>query len=826
MHFLQDIRFAGRSFLKTPGVTIAAVLSVALGIAATTSVFTFVNAMLFRPMPVPHPDQLVALYTTEPDARYPSSFSFPEYREYRDNASGLFSDLFAYNNQSLGFSANGEKAELIWSEIVTGNYFTGLGVTPAAGRVLTPADDRIRGAHPVVVLAHAFWQRRFGGDPSIVGKTVKLTGHDFTVVGVAREGFSGTRLAGFIPDLWVPFSMIAEVTPHMNDVIEDRGNRAFDVNGRLAPGVTIDRATASLNVVAERLARDYPKTNARMGVGMVPAGNKTQPAITLLGYIPIAARTMLAVAMLVLLIACGSVANLFLARASTRRREIAMRLACGAPRRRIIGQLLTESLIVAACGGAAGLLLARWFNLFIPLLVPPLDFATMDLAYDLALDYRVLSFTASITIITGIAFGLVPALQASRVDLLTVLRARDANATGVGGGRFNLRNGLVVAQIAFSLALVVGAGMFARSMDGAQQIDPGFETRNVLLASVNVGMRDYSRENGLQFFTRAAERIRALPGVGAASFAFPLPLDAYGSTEVVVPEGYVPRRDNERLEIGFSVVGPDYFRAMGTELVSGRGFSEADTATTPHVVIVNETMARRLWPNQPVLGKRMHIGYNASSPQAQVVGVARDGKYNLLGEPPTEYFFMPFAQHYRGTATMIARTSGSPAALAAAVQREIAALDPGVPIYGVKTMPAFLNRLLSLPMSVAVIVAIFALIALVMASVGLYGVVSYSIARRTKEFGVRMAVGAGRGDVMRMVLKSGLALATVGIAIGIVAAVALMRLAASLLFGIGPTDLPTFIAATIVLALVAMVASYVPARRAVRLDPTIALRYE
>jgi predicted permease len=824
MHLFHDLRFAARSFGKTPGVTIAAVLSIALGIAATTSVFTLINAVLFRPMPVPQPEQLVALYTTEPDARYPSSFSFPDYREYRDAASGLFNDLFAYNNQSIAFSVNGEKSELIWGEIVTGNYFTGLGVTPATGRVLSPADDRVRGAHPVVVLAHAFWQRRLGGDPGIVGKIVKLTGHDFTVVGVAREGFSGTRLAGFIPDVWVPLSMAAQVTPRMERVIEERGNRAFDVNGRLAPGVTLARATASLNVVADRLARDYPKTNARMRVGMVPAGNKTQPAITLLGYIPIAARTMLAVAMLVLLIACGNVANLLLARASSRRREIAMRLACGAPRSRVIRQLLTESLVLAVLGGAVGLLLARWFNLLVPFFIPPLDFATIDFAYDFALDYRVVLFTASTTILTGVIFGLVPAFQTSRVDLVTALQARDPGSVGAGR-RVSLRNGLVVAQIAFSLALVVGAAMFVRSMEGAKRIDPGFETSNVLLVSVNVGMRGYEAERGLQFFTRAADRIRTVPGVSAASFAFPLPLDAYGSTEVVTPEGYVPRVAHERLEVGFSVVGPDYFRAMNTPLVSGRGFTETDTATTPRVVVVNDTMARRFWPKESALGKRIRIG-DEDSPQAAIVGVAKDGKYNLLGEPPTEYFFIPHAQNYRGTMTMIARTTRSPGALSAAVQREIAALDPDVPLYGVKTMPMFLNRLLSLPTSVAVIVALFALIALLMASVGLYGVVSYSIARRTREIGLRIAIGADRGDVMRMVLKNGLALTMVGVAIGTLAALALMRVAASLLYGVGPNDPATFVAGAIVLAIVALVATYVPARRAMRLDPTTALRYE
>ena len=829
MSLLNDLRFAARSFLKTPGVTIAAVLSIALGIAATTSVFTFVNAVLFRPMPVPHPEQLVALYTTEPTSIYPSAFSFPEYRDYRDASDRIFSDLFVHSGRPLGFSTRGRKSELIWGELVTGNYFRGLGIVAAAGRVLTPDDDRTVGASPVVVLSHEFWRRRFGGDPGVVGTVVKVTGHEFTVVGIARKGFSGTRFTGFIPDVWMPLSMHGQIAPALSPLLEDRAADAFDVNGRLRPGVTIEQATAAISVIADRLAKTYPKTNERRRAGMVPAGNKTQPAITLLGYVPIAARTLMAVVGLVLLIACGSVANLMLARASTRRREMAMRLACGAPRGRLIRLLLTESVVLALTGGALGLLLTRGFSRVVPLFAPQLDFPTIDFAYDLALDYRVLLFAALTTTLTGIVTGLLPALQAVKLDLVTALRARDAASTRAG--RYvNLRNGLVVAQIAFSLALVVGAGMFVRSLQTAQRLDVGFETRNVLLVSVDLNLRDYERAAGLRFFDRAVERIRALPGVVAASVGGPLPLDSYGIGTAVTAVGEAIRDEREHIEAGYSVVGPDYFRTMRTPLVTGRAFADTDTADAPHVVIVNETMARRLWPNDTansVIGRRVRLSDDsAGAVDIHVIGVARDGKYNLLGEPPTEYFFIPHAQHYRGRMTFIARTEGSPAALAPAVQREIAALDADVPIFGVRTMPLYLDRLLSLPKSAAALVGLFAFVALIMASVSLYGLVSYSTARRTKEIGVRIAVGARHVDVLWAVLKQGAAIALAGIGVGVLAALGLARLAASLLYGISPEDPTTLLAGMVLLVTIALIASYVPARRAMRLDPTRALRHE
>ncbi len=819
----QDLRYAARTFIKAPGFTLIAVLSIALGIAANTSMFTLVNAVLFKPMPVPHPEQLVALYTTEPNSRYPDAFSYPDYRDYREH-NEVFSDLFLHDGTPVSMKNSGDKAELIWSELVSGNYFTGLGVTPAAGRVLTPDDDRAEGGHPVAVLSHGFWKQRFGADPNIVGKYVRLNGHDFTVVGVAREGFSGTRFVGFIPDVWIPIAMHNQVVAGSEDWLENRGRQSFNVNGRLKPGVTIEQATSAMNTYAQQLAEAYPRTNANISVGMVPGGSKTQPALTLLGYIPIVAGLMMGIVGLVLLIACANVANLLLARASVRRREIAIRLALGAGRRRLVRQLLTESVLLSLLGGGLGLLMAQWFNELVPLTNPQLDFATIDFSYDLALDHRVLGFTVLLSALTGVIFGLLPALQASRADLVTTLKGEGPAVTS-GTRRLSLRNLLVVSQVALSLILLISAGLFIRSTRSVQEMNPGFESKRIMLASVDVGLHGYDQAKGRSFFKQIVERVKSLPGVEAASIGGPLPLDAYSNGASLTVEGAMPRYENERLSVSYSIVGPDYFQAMDTPIVEGRSFTEHDDQNAPRVVVVNETMARRFWPNESPIGKRLRLGSDRN-PYLEVVGVAKDGKYFLLGEPPTEYLFVPHSQNYDGKMTLIARTSGQPETLAEAMRQEVAGLDSELPVYGVKTMPVFLDRILSGPKSIAALATIFGVVALLMAAVGLYGVMSYSVAQRTREVGIRMALGAGTGTVLRLVLKEGLILAGAGIGIGLVAAVAISRLLGSMLYGISATDAVTFVTIPFVLALVALVASYVPARRATKVDPMVALRYE
>jgi predicted permease len=819
----QDLRYAIRTFIKAPGFTLIAVLSIALGIAANTSIFTLVNAVLFKPMPVPHPEQLAALYTTEPNSRYPGQFSYPDYRDYRDH-NEVFSDLFVHYGTPVSMKNGSDKAELIWSELVTGNYFTGLGVTPAAGRVLSPDDDRVEGGHPVAVLSDGFWRRRFAGDPGIVGKEIRLNGHEFTVIGVARQGFSGTRFVGFIPDVWMPLAMHSQIVAGSEGWFENRGGQSFNVNGRLNPGVSLEQATAAMNTYARQLAEAYPRTNANISIGMVPGGNKTQPALTLLGYIPIVAGLMMCIAGLVLLIACANVANLLLSRASVRRREIAIRLALGAGRRRLVRQLLTESLLLSLIGGGLGLLMAQWFNELVPLANPQLDFATIDFSYDLALDYRVIAFTMGLSALTGVIFGLLPALQASRTDLVTTLKGEGPAVTS-GMRRLSLRNLLVVSQVALSLILLICAGLFIRSTRNVQEMNPGFESKRIMLASVDVGLQGYDETRGRGFFKQLVERIESLPGVEAASIGGPLPLDAYNNGANLFIEGYVPRYENERIEVGYSIVGHNYFQAMNTPIVKGRAFIEHDEQTSPRVAVVNETLAKRFWPNESPIGKRVQLG-KPGSPYLEVVGVAMDGKYILLGEPPTEYMFLPHAQNYDGKMTVIARTSGNPENLAEAIRQEVAKLDSELPVYGVKTMPKFLDRILSGPKSIAALATVFGLVALLMASVGLYGVMSYSVAQRTREVGIRMALGARTGNVLRLVLKEGLILIGAGITIGLVMAALVSRLLGSILYGISSTDLVTFLTIPILLAAVALVASYLPARRATKVDPMIALRYE
>jgi predicted permease len=819
----QDFRFAVRTFFKTPGFTLIAVLSIALGIASNTSVFTFVNAVLFKPMPVPQPDRLVALYTTEPNSKFPGGFSYQDYKYYRDN-NRVFSDLFIHYGTPISMRNATDKAELIWGELVTGNYFTGLGVQPAAGRTLSPDDDRNPGGHPVAVLSHEFWQRRFAGDPGVIGKIVRLNGHDYTVVGVARAGFSGTRFLGFIPDVWMPLMMHAQVVRGSENWLEQRGTQSFNVNGRMKHGVSIDQATAEMNVLARQLAQTYRQTNANLGVGMVAAGNKTQPGITLMGVVPLITGSMMGLVGLVLLIACANVANLLLARASTRRREIAIRLAMGASRWRLIRQLLTESVLLSLVGGALGLLLAQWFNILAPMANPDLDFATIDFSYDLSPDRRVLGFTLLASLVTGIIFGLLPALQASKPDLVPTLKGETSPA-GSGWRRFGLRNLLVVAQVTLSLMLLVSAGLFVKSMRHAEELDPGFESKRILLASVDVGIHGYDPQKGHRFFKQIVERVKALPGVEAASMAGPLPLDADSKGDNVVVEGYVPRYENERIGVMYSIVGYDYFSAMNTPIVAGRGFTERDDEKAPRVVIINETMARRFWPNQSPLGRRIQLG-NAQSPYIEIVGVAKDGKYNFLGEPPTEYMFLPHRQNYDGKMTLIARTGGDPESLAAAIRQEVANLDSELPVFGIKTMPEFLDRLLSGPKSIAGMVGIFGLIALAMAAFGLYGVMSYVVSQRTREIGIHLALGAQTGSVLRLVMRQGMTLAMIGITTGLVAAFALTRLLSSMLYGVSPTDPLTFAGVTLSLVLAALLACWIPARRAAKVDPMIALRCE
>jgi len=822
--FWQDLRYGARMMVKAPGFTLVAVFSIALGIAVNAAVFTLVNGMLLKPMPVRDPERLVALYTIEPNSIYPRQFSYPDYVDYRDH-NQVFSDLFIHYTTQLSLKGRDGAAEMVAGEMVTGNYFTGLRLDAALGRLLTTEDDKRPGGHPVVVLSHAFWERGFAGDPNVVGQIVKLNGQDFTIIGVAKKGFSGTRQFGWIPDVYLPLMMYAQAIPGTDErFLSNRGNRDLNVNGRLRDGVTIEQARAAMSAFAKQLANDYPRTNANLGVGMIPAGAKVQPAVEFLGYTRMIMGMMMGLVGLVLLVACANVANLLLARATARRREIAVRLALGASRARLVRQLLTESVMLSTLGGALGLIMAVWLSGLFRFGAPKVDFATMDFNYALSLDYRVLGFTLAVSMLTGVIFGLAPAFQASRPDLVPTLKGETINVAA-GRRRINLRNLLVVAQVALSLMLLVSAGLLVKSMRNAQIMNPGFRTDHLLMASVNVDLHGYDEARGRRFYKQLGERLQGLPGVQRASFAGPLPLDQYNYGANVTIEGRVPRTANERLNIGYSIVGHDYFETMNTPIVQGRAFTERDNENAPRVAIINETMARRYWPGQNPIGKRLRLG-GEQSPWLEVAGVARDGKYITLGEPPTDYFFLPFWQNYDGRMTLLAHMAGDPESVIAGIRREVKALDEQLPVYGVRDAPEFLDRILSGPKSIAATVSGFGLLALLLAAIGLYGVMSYAVAERTREIGVRMALGAQPRDLSRMILRQGLRLSLGGVALGLAGALGLARLLQGLLYDMSATDPLTFTVIALSLVVVAMLACWIPARRATKVDAMVALRCE
>ena len=817
----QDLRYAVRMLMGRPGFTAVAIVSLALGIGANTAIFSLVNAVVFKTLPVRDPDRLVALYLTSPRSAFPENVSYPDYLDYRDR-SQVLEALVGHQGTPLSLSGDG-RPEMIWGEMVTGNYFTGLGVEPAAGRVFSAEETARPGASPLVVLSHGFWQRRFGGNPEVVGGTIRLNNHEFTVVGVGPRGFSGTKLFGFLPDLWVPVTMHAQVDAEMAGLLENRRGSWLNLRARLKEGVTPAQAEAELNAVAAQLAREHPETHANLTVHVIPGRTKTEPFLTVKGVIPLTSALMMGVVGLVLLIACANVANLLLARAAARRREIAIRLALGAGRRRLVRQLLTESLVLALAGGLLALLLALWFQELIAPFAPVVDFPTVDLKSDLSFDWRVFGFTLALALLTGVVFGLAPALAATRPELVPALKGEAGLARR--GSRLSFRDLLVVAQVALSLVLLISAGLFLQSVRHAQLMDPGFEPQKILLMSFNLGLQGYDRSRGEAFHRRVVERVEALPGVVSASLAFPLPLDAYGSGLTVGVDGRLARADEERRTIGYSPVGLNYFGTMGTPLVAGRDFTARDREGSPRVAIVNETMARRLWPGGGAVGQRLRLGRGDGAP-VEVVGVARDGKYSTLGEESLPYMYLPLLQDYQSQMTLIVRTAGDPRGLMAAVRREVQGLDPSLPIYGVKTMTEFLSRVLSGPQALAAIVTVFGVLALLLAAVGIYGVMSYAVTQRTREIGIRLALGAQAGAVRGLILRHALALALGGIAGGLLGALALTRVLASLLYGVSTTDPLTFALIALLLVGVALLACWLPARRAAMVDPLVALRHQ
>jgi predicted permease len=814
----KDLRYALRVLRKSPGFATVVILSLSLGIGATTAIYSLVNAYLLRPMPVDDPARLIAIYIAAPNGgNNIEGFSYPQWKDFHNQDTGL-SEILGSSGLPLSMT-DGDKPELIWGEIVTGNYFSGLGVHPAAGRGFLPDEDEKPDQKPVCVLNYNFWQRRFHGDPEIAGKTIRIENHTFTIVGVAPQGFIGTVLFTFIPDVWVPVAMQKTVARNFDD-LDNRADRWMSVRARLQPGVSPKQAEAALNILAARLAKEYPKTDAGLQFHVLPAGSRTQPWMSATGLIPTATLIMAVVVGLVLLIACANVANLMLARGTSRVREMAIRVAVGATRMRLVRQLLSESMLLALAGGGLGILLAMWFNSMLGQFYPSLDFQTVDLSYQSRIDPKILLFTVVVSIAAAILFGLWPAVRASRVDQAAAMKGEGSGPMRIGSG-----NILVMVQVALSSVLLVGGGLFLRSLQFAQNVDPGFYRTGISLFSVNLDLQGYTPERAAHFESDMMDRLRTIPGVDGAAFAYPLPLDAYGGPGPVYPEGWTPRSDSEQNIAGHSRVSPRYFETMGTRIILGRTIDEHDSASSKLVAVVNETMARRYWGSpEKALGRR--FSQTQGGQLLEIVGIAKNGKYISFGEPSFSYTFTPIAQDYFGQVEVLLRSKQDIAALMPVVRAEMSKLDPALPIFGVRTMPQFLNRMVSIYELGASLIGTFAIAALLLAAVGIYGVLYFTVARRTKEIGIRMALGARHGNVLRIVLQRSLLWVLFGLALGVGLALMARPLTGRLVAGISGTDPLTFFAALIIFAAIIGAACIVPARRASQVDPIQALRHE
>jgi macrolide transport system ATP-binding/permease protein len=811
----KDVRYGIRSLLKRPGFALIAVITLALGIGANTAIFSLVNTVLLRPLPVPHPEQIVSV-SLRGKSDPILAFSYPNYKDFRDR-NQVLSGLLAYRFVPISLSRAGAN-ERVWGYEVSGNYFDMLGVQAIKGRMFLPDEDRTRLSSPVAVVSYGAWQRRFAGDSDLVGKEILLNNHAFKIIGIAPEGFKGTEVV-YTPEIWVPVNMLEWIEPGAN-WLDSRTNSNLFAIGRLKPGVSYGEAEASLNLLAQQLGKEYPDTNEGQIVTLTPPGFVIP---VLRGAVVSFTWILMAAVGLVLLITCINIAGLLLARASDRRKEIAIRLALGASRGQLIRQLLTESILLSTAGGVIGFWLAHWIISLLLAFRPPIDF---PLTMDISVDWRVLLFSFAVSVISGAVFGLAPALQATRPVLTSALKDTTAQA---GYSRSRLRSGLVVAQLALSLMILIGAGLLVRALQQLQTMNPGFDARNALTVSFDLGLQGYDQTKGQQFYHQVVERIESLPEVKSVAVTSSVPLSLnYSSTNIYV-EGQPVERGTNLPSAMVASVGPKYFETMGTTLLHGREFNDQDQPTSENVVIVNETFVRRLIPDAKSsgdgVGRRISFG-KAQGPFVRIVGVARDGKYFNVSEEPRSFIWGPLTQNYTNSGSLVVRTTADPLAALGAVRNAVGSLDPNLPLYDVKTLTEHMRLALFPARVAATVLGGFGLVALILAAIGIYGVTSYSVAQRTREIGIRMALGAQLRDVLRLVLSSGVKLTAAGTAIGLVGAYLLTRGLMSLLNGVSPTDPLTFVFVSGLLIAVALVATYIPARRATKVDPLVALRYE
>jgi predicted permease len=810
---LQDFLYGLRISRKNPGFTLVAVLTLAVGIAANTAVFGWIENVLLRPLPgVADGGRLAALETLRADGDFVTT-SYPDYRDYRDHLK-LISGIAAATPNAFSLGEE-DRAERVWGELVSGNYFAVLGVAPVLGRPFSPDEygDK-QGAYPVAVISHDLWKRRFHSDPGVIGSTIRVNRRQLTVVGVAPPEFRGI-LPGLTFDVWIPLMMAPQLNTMPDWMLDDRQTRNLISVVRLKPGVSIPRARAEAAALARRMAEADADTNKGIGVTILPVREGHFGAQSLLTA-PL--KILMAVCGVVLLIVCANVANLLLARTTARRNEFAMRIALGAGRFRLARQLLIESLVLALMGGLAGMPLAMWMSQSLGYLVPA---SGLPIVVEGQLDGAILAFTVLVCVAACVVSGIVPAIHTARADLNDALK--QSGRSGAAGLRSRrIRGALVVAEVALALVAVIGTGLFARSFQLARRIDPGFDAHNVLVSHLYLSTAGYKVPDRKLFCQRLRERLVSQPGIEAASYADMVPLGFNGGPwEPLQVEGYVPGA-SENMQIYRNVVAPGFFDLLKIPLIEGRDFTERDDRDTGLVMIVNQTFVRRYFGNAYPIGRRVH-GWGE---WFTIVGVVKDGKYHTPNEATQPYFYVPFRQVYRADLqiAVYVRAAGDPGHALAALRREVRSMDPNVGVFDAMPLTDYMAAALFPQKVAASLLGALGAIALVLAAVGLYSVMAYSITQRTQEIGIRLALGAQSGDVLGLVLRQGMGLTLAGLLAGVVGAAAVTRLASGLLIDVSPVDPSIFAAAAVFLTVVALAACYIPARRATRIDPNAALR--
>ena len=820
----QDIRFAFRMLIKNPGFSAIAILSLALGIGANTTIFTVVNAILLHPLPVKDITRLVEVDTIDTKTRVTAAnftkmgMSYPNCQDYiRQNQ--VFSGLVCWVGPIPLTWSGGTEPKQVLGQMVSANYFELLGVSPIAGRFFLPDEDTKPGGNNVAVLSYNLWVNKFGSDLNIIGKVITLNATPYTIVGIGPPGFKGLFTFGNAEEIWIPISMYPQVLAgFFKEFFNDRRFLTTTVFGRLKDGISIGAAEASLKTIASQLEKAYPKDNASRSVALTPladaaVGVNNHDQFVLIGGL------MMGIVGLVLLIACVNVANLLLAQAARREKELTLRAALGASGRRVFRQLLTESLVLAILAGGIGIAIAYGGRALLWSFRPPF---IRDGDVDISFDSHVLFFTLGVSLVTAVLIGLAPAIKLARPNLIEVLKVGGRGGS-VSWARNRFRSLLVVTEIALALVALVGAGLFVRSMQNAQRVDPGFESKNLFVFGFDLGALHYEEGRGQQFFRSAIERAEGSPGVASATIASNFPLGG-GLSRTVFPEGQDEASGYRGTLTQLDDIAPNYFKTLRIPLVSGREFTDSDRKDTTLVAVINEAMAKHFWPGQNAVGKRFH--FFGEKDLREVVGVVRDTVVNNIGEEPQPLAYLPVAQDFSPLATMQVRTNGRPEGVIPMVRSNVQSLDNNLALTNWNTVKELLDQGLWAPRMGAALLSVFGGIALILAVVGVYGVLSYSVTQQTPEIGIRMAMGASTNNVLRLVVKQGMRLAIIGLITGLVIAFAAMRLMSSLLFGISAHDPLIFGGVALILATAAVLACYIPARRAARVDPLVALRYE